>query len=78
MPEWATARGRNWLRLGEIARAEAELATVRAAKPGDVVAWALTDLCWRLSGDARHEWLHGQPGWYGNCRYRWTKASAQN
>jgi tetratricopeptide (TPR) repeat protein len=62
MPEWATARGRNWLRLGEIARAEAELATVCAARPGDVVAWALTDLCWRLSGDARHEWLHGQPG----------------
>jgi len=61
-PEWATARGRNWLRLGEIARAEAELATVRAARPGDVVAWALTDLCWRLSGDARHEWLHGQRG----------------
>lgn len=61
-PEWSTARGRNWLRLGEIARAEVELAMVRAARPGDVVAWALTDLCWRVSGDARHEWLHGQPG----------------
>ncbi|WP_301750213.1 putative 2OG-Fe(II) oxygenase [uncultured Erythrobacter sp.] len=61
-PEWSTARGRNWLRLGEIARAEAELATVCAAQPGDVAAWALTDLCWRLGGDARHEWLHGQPG----------------
>ncbi|GAA0769571.1 tetratricopeptide repeat protein [Erythromicrobium ramosum] len=61
-PEWSTARGRNWLRLGEIARAEAELATVCAARPGDVVAWALIDLCWRLSGDARHEWLHGQRG----------------
>jgi tetratricopeptide (TPR) repeat protein len=61
-PEWSTARGRNWLRLGEIARAEAELATVCAARPGDVVAWALIDLCWRLSGDARHEWLHGQTG----------------
>lgn len=61
-PEWATARGRNWLRLGELARAEAELAQVLALRPADVVAWALTDLCWRLGGDARHEWLHGQPG----------------
>jgi predicted Zn-dependent protease len=61
-PEWATARGRNWLRLGEFARAEAELAQVRAAVPGDVLAWALTDLVWRCTGDARHAWLHGQPG----------------
>jgi tetratricopeptide (TPR) repeat protein len=61
-PTWATARGRNWLRLGEIDRAEAELAKVLAHSPYDVVAWALTDLCWRLGGDARHEWLHGQPG----------------
>lgn len=61
-PDWATARGRNLLRLGDIARAEAQLADARAARPGDVAAWALTDLCWRLSGDNRHEWLHGQPG----------------
>jgi hypothetical protein len=61
-PDWATARGRNLLRLGEIARAEAELATVLAAWPTDVTAWALTDLCWRLAGDPRHEWLHGQAG----------------
>jgi tetratricopeptide (TPR) repeat protein len=61
-PAWATARGRNWLRLGETARAEEELAKVLAHSPHDVVAWALTDLCWRIRGDARHEWLHGQPG----------------
>lgn len=61
-PAWATARGRNLLRLGEIARAERELARALAAYPNDVAAFALTDLCWRLSGDARHEWLHGQPG----------------
>ncbi|OYU74204.1 MAG: hypothetical protein CFE32_18515, partial [Alphaproteobacteria bacterium PA3] len=59
---WATARGRNLLRRGEIARAETELATVIAEEPGDVAAWALIDLCWRLTGDPRHEWLHGQAG----------------
>ncbi|TAD75120.1 MAG: hypothetical protein EAY70_10925 [Sphingomonadales bacterium] len=61
-PDWATARGRNLLRLGEIARAETELAAVLAARPGDVIGWALIDLCWRLAGDVRHEWLHGQQG----------------
>lgn len=61
-PDWATAHGRNWLRLGEPRRAEAELATVRAARPGDVAGWALTDLAWRLTGDPRHQWLHGQEG----------------
>jgi tetratricopeptide (TPR) repeat protein len=61
-PDWATARGRNWLRLGNPGRAEAELATVRARRPDDVVGWALSDLGWRMSGDARHAWLHGQSG----------------
>jgi tetratricopeptide (TPR) repeat protein len=61
-PVWSIARGRNLLRLGEIAHAERELAKALAASPDDVAAWALTDLCWRLNGDPRQEWLHGQPG----------------
>jgi predicted Zn-dependent protease len=61
-PDWAMARGRNWLRLGEIARAETELAAVLAERPGDVAAWAQIDLCWRLVDDPRHNWLHGQEG----------------
>jgi len=61
-PDWASARGRNWLRLGDPGRAQAELAGVLAARPGDVAAWALTDLAWRMVGDSRHHWLHGQEG----------------
>lgn len=61
-PDWAIARARNWLRLGEPLRAEAELAAVRAVRPGDVAGWALSDLAWRMTSDPRHEWLHGQPG----------------
>lgn len=61
-PDWATARGRNLLRMGEVSRAEAELIRVLAERPGDVAAWALADLCWRLTGDPRHAWLHGQQG----------------
>lgn len=60
--DWATARGRNLLRMGEVSRAEAELVRVLAERPGDVAAWALADLCWRLTGDPRHAWLHGQQG----------------
>lgn len=61
-PDWKVARGRNLVRLGEIAAAEDTLAQALAARPDDVGAWALIDLCWRLEGNARHEWLHGQPG----------------
>jgi predicted Zn-dependent protease len=60
--DWATARGRNWLRLNEPARAETELAVARRMAQGDVAAWALSDLGWRLSGDPRHAWLHGEAG----------------
>jgi predicted Zn-dependent protease len=61
-PDWAITRGRNLLRLGEPLRAAAELEAARNARPGDVAAWALTDLVWRLTGDTRHDWLHGQNG----------------
>lgn len=60
--EWMTVRGRNLLRLGDPLAAEAQLAAVLASRPDDVVAWALTDLCWRTTGDDRHAWLHGQDG----------------
>lgn len=60
--EWMTARGRNLLRLGDPKGAEAALAAVLAMAPGDVAAWALTDLSWRMTGDDRHAWLHGQDG----------------
>lgn len=60
--DWMTARGRNLLRLGEPEAAQAALAAVLTEAPGDVAAWALIDLCWRLTGDERHDWLHGQEG----------------
>lgn len=61
-PEWMTARGRNLLRLGRIEEAEQHLAAVLALAPDDVAAWAMIDLCWRQTGDPRHQWLHGQDG----------------
>lgn len=60
--EWDLARARNLLRLGRPAIAEALLAPIAQADLANVTAWALRDVAWRVIGDPRHEWLHGQPG----------------
>jgi len=62
LPEWPVSRARNLLRIGRIEEAENLLATVIDPMMVDISAWALVDVCWRLLGDPRHEWLHGQPG----------------
>lgn len=59
------AEARHWLRADEVSRAATLLDEARANDPGDISAWALTDLAWRLLGDSRHEWLHGAPGLIG-------------
>lgn len=59
------ARGRIALRKGDVQQAAALLERVTGAKPSSTNGWAHLDLCWRLLGDERHEWLSGQPGLYG-------------
>ena len=59
---WDLARARNLLRLGRPAIAEELLAPIAQADLTNVTAWALRDISWRMSGDPRQEWLHGQPG----------------
>jgi tetratricopeptide (TPR) repeat protein len=51
---------RHRLRVGDPARAEALAGGATEAAPEHVGAWALRDMAWRLMGDARHAWLHGQ------------------
>lgn len=60
--EWLLARARNDLRLGRVEKAATGLEALARADGGNVAAWSLLDLCWRLAGDERHHWLHGQPG----------------
>lgn len=60
-PQWRIAEARQRLRQGEPAAAERLLALALVDAPHDVAGWALCDLCWRLLGDARHDWLHGEP-----------------
>ncbi len=60
--DWRVAHARHLLRLRDPAAAERLLQDVTAKRPGDIAAWSLIDLCWRLIGDSRHHWLHGQDG----------------
>lgn len=53
---------RHRIRRGEFGRALALADAARAESQWDVVAWAATGLLWRIAGDHRTEWLHGQPG----------------
>ncbi len=53
----ALDEARHRLRQGDGQRAEIQLAAVRNARPDAIVAWALTEICWRLTDDPRHAWL---------------------
>lgn len=61
-PAWQVAEARQRLREADPLAADELLEAAVRAAPGDVTGWGLRDLCWRLLGDERHTWLHGQPG----------------
>ncbi|MBM3927028.1 MAG: hypothetical protein FJ335_00995 [Sphingomonadales bacterium] len=61
-PDWQIAEARHRLTCGDPQHAETLLDQALRAVPDDVNAWSLRDIAWRLAGDDRHEWLHGQPG----------------
>lgn len=61
-PERFIHEARHRFRLGDCAAAEALCARVIDTRPDHVSAWALRGIAWRLMGDARSEWLHGQNG----------------
>ncbi len=53
---------RHRMRVGDPAAAEALAAQMIGEDPDNISAWALRGIAWRLLGDPRSEWLHGQPG----------------
>ncbi|MDJ0643064.1 MAG: putative 2OG-Fe(II) oxygenase [Erythrobacter sp.] len=53
---------RHRIRRKEFDKAEALLDAVLASEPADIAAWSLRDMLWRLTEDARADWLHGQEG----------------
>lgn len=64
-PERKLQEARHRLRQRAPDRADTLLADVIAQLPDTIAAWALRDLAWRMMGDARAQWLHGQPGLFG-------------
>ncbi|WP_394270399.1 putative 2OG-Fe(II) oxygenase [Qipengyuania sp.] len=55
-------RARHALRLGDGAQATALLTSVTAEPQAAHAAYALLSIAWRMTGDPRAEWLHGQEG----------------
>ncbi len=61
-PTRALHEARHRIRGDQMERADALLEEVLAGDPWNISAWALRGIVWRLSGDARADWLHGQEG----------------
>lgn len=57
LPDLNFEFARNAMRQGDLVKAAAFLDEVLTQNPKDIGAWALTELCWRATGDARHTWL---------------------
>lgn len=53
---------RHWLRRGLADRAEQLLCKVIEEDRHNIGGWALRDIAWRMLGDERRAWLHGQDG----------------
>jgi len=60
LPDLPFQLARHRLRTGETDEAIILLDEARGRHPDDVSVWALTEICWRLAGDVRHDWLTGQ------------------
>ena len=50
------------MRTGDYDKAEDAFARAIEYNPDSISAWAYRDLLWRLTGDDRAQWLHGQDG----------------
>lgn len=59
---WPVERARQALRRGDPAAAAALLERVTRATPGDIAAWSLLGVAWRLDANPRHDWLSCQDG----------------
>ncbi|SHN56398.1 putative 2OG-Fe(II) oxygenase [Erythrobacter sanguineus] len=61
-PQRLLHEARHRLRGQDPLTAEHLLAQVLTAEPGDIAAWALRGIAWRLADDPRAAWLHEQAG----------------
>lgn len=57
LPELHFERARQALRRGDTGAANSAIDRGLDQNPADIGMWALAELCWRASGDNRHDWL---------------------
>lgn len=60
--ERAVEEARHALRRAEFDRASKAIERVLDEEPGNVIAWALRGVLWRVTDDSRSRWLHEQAG----------------
>ena len=65
LPDAQLARGQHYLRTGRPQEAKRALEAGARDNPANLMIWATLAIAWRLCGDRAHEWLCGQPGFYG-------------
>jgi hypothetical protein len=63
-PDALLARGQHRMQTGNPRDAANLLEAVVRAEPGNLSAWALLEVAWRMLDDPRHEWLVGKAGLY--------------
>lgn len=76
-PDRWLAEARHRLRRGEPQAAEALLERVLDGNAEDIAAWALIDIAWRMTGNPRHEWLHGQAGLVARHKLKFSEDEFQ-
>ena len=67
LPELGVERARCALRLGQLDEASDLIQPVLDNTPEDIGAWALAELCWRASGNPRHQWLVPDDELFSQC-----------
>lgn len=65
LPDAQLARGQHYLRTGRPREAKRALEAGARDNPANLMIWATLAVAWRLCGDRAHDWLCGQPGFYG-------------
>lgn len=76
-PDALLARAQHRLQTGRADEAAKLLEAVAQAEPDNPTPWSLLELCWRMLGDPRHEWLIGQPGLYGTTELALSSAQLE-
>lgn len=75
LPDLPFQLARHRVRMGKADEAVSLLDEARRRHPEDVSVWALTEICWRLTEDTRHDWLVRQDELTGSMNLGLSKTN---